>query len=332
MLYSKTQEDVFYQNVAKTRLAANSPLDNRPTYANINSGIANAYLLTNTGEGEELTETLMLSKSLGNLELSANYAHQKAESVGDWTSSTAGSNWQFGYVNKGDIYADVRSTTQFEIKHRWTVNATYNLQTGPLTHGFGLYYAAQAGQPYSLLMNGDPNRDGSQNNDLLYVPGPGNLILCPTTSNGAPTAAGACRTSAGAVQAPLDVNLFYNFLKSVGLNPTSGSILDRNNIRQPYTRRLDFHYQIGLPQVYGARVIIESDILNVLNIFDKENGVQRFVTNATYFPITYSGQDPTTGKPVYREAAANRLTPGTQFSTANLGSRWQGRLGLRVNF
>jgi outer membrane receptor protein involved in Fe transport len=332
VLYSKTQEDVFYQNVAKTRLAANSPLDNRPTYANINSGIANAYLLTNTGEGEELTETLMLSKTLGNLELSANYAHQKAESVGDWTSSTAGSNWQFGYVNKGDIYADVRSTTQFEIKHRWTVNATYNLQTGPLTHGFGLYYAAQAGQPYSLLMNGDPNRDGSQNNDLLYVPGPGNLILCPTTSNGAPTAAGACRTSAGAVQAPLDVNLFYNFLKSVGLNPTSGSILDRNNIRQPYTRRLDFHYQIGLPQVYGARVIIESDILNVLNIFDKENGVQRFVTNATYFPITYSGQDPTTGKPVYREAAANRLTPGTQFSTANLGSRWQGRLGLRVNF
>jgi hypothetical protein len=48
--------------------------------------------------------------------------------------------------------------------------------------------------------------------------------------------------------------------------------------------------------------------------------------------VTYSGQDPTTGLPVYRETAAGRLTPGNQYSTANIGSRWQGRLGLRVNF
>ena len=326
VLYSKTQEDVFYQNVAKTRTGT-SVLDGRPTYANINTGIANAYLLTNTSKGNELTETLQIGKTLGNLELNANYMHQKAKSVGDWTSSTAGSNWQFGYVNKGDIYDDVLSTTQFEIRHRWNLSATYNLQTGSFTHGFGLYYVAQAGQPYSLLMN----RDGSQNNDLLYVPAAGNLILCPSNATAAPAAAGPCRAGTATVT-PLDVNVFYNFLKSVGLDPTSGKILDRNVLHQPYTRRLDFHYQIGLPPVYGARLLIESDILNVLNIFDKDSGVQRFVTNATYFPITYTGQDPTSGKPVYREAAAGRLTPGTQFSTANLFSRWQGRLGLRVSF
>src|SRR5436190_928595 len=225
-----------------------SVLDGRPTYANINTGIANAYLLTNTSKGNELTETLQIGKTLGNLELNANYMHQKAKSVGDWTSSTAGSNWQFGYVNKGDIYDDVLSTTQFEIRHRWNLSATYNLQTGSFTHGFGLYYVAQAGQPYSLLMNGDPNRDGSQNNDLLYVPAAGNLILCPSNATAAPAAAGPCRAGTATVT-PLDVNVFYNFLK-----------------------------------------------------------------------------------PVYREAAAGRLTPGTQFSTANLFSRWQGRLGLRVSF
>jgi hypothetical protein len=49
-------------------------------------------------------------------------------------------------------------------------------------------------------------------------------------------------------------------------------------------------------------------------------------------PVTYSGQDPTSGLPVYREAAAGRLTPGNQFSTGNLASRWQGRLGVRVSF
>ena len=54
-------------------------------------------------------------------------------------------------------------------------------------HGFGLFYVAQAGQPYSLLMGGDPNGDGSGNNDLLYIPT--DLILCPSEpSNAAPNA------------------------------------------------------------------------------------------------------------------------------------------------
>jgi len=330
VMYSKTQQDVFYENVAKKPLGT-SPLDGRPTFQPVATTIGNAYFLTNTNKGNELTETLQLSKNWGALALSGNYAHQKAKSVGDWTSSTASSNWQFGYVNKGDIFSADLSTTQFEIEHRFNISATYSFATGPFSHGLGLFYVAQSGQPYSLLMNGDPNRDGSQNNDLLFVPGANNLILCPSTATSAPTAAGPCRT-ATATQTPLDVTKFYDFLKSVGVDPTSGSILDRNNIRQPWTRRLDFHYEIGLPPLYSARLLVQADVLNVLNIFDKEAGVQRFVVNSTYFPITYSGQDPTSGKPVYREAAANRLTPGNQFSTANLGSRWQGRLGLRVNF
>ena len=38
------------------------------------------------------------------------------------------------------------------------------------------------------------------------------------------------------------------------------------------------------------------------------------------------------GKPIYREAFNGALTPGRQYSTANIASRWQGRLGLRINF
>ena len=108
--------------------------------------------------------------------------------------------------------------------------------------------------------------------------------------------------------------------------------LSRNDLSQPWTRRLDFHYEIGLPPFRTARVLVQADVLNLLNVFDKNSGVERFVVNNTYMPVTYSGQDPTTGKPVYRETASGRLNPGNQFSTANLGSRWQGRLGLRINF
>ena len=357
-LYSQTQEDVFYQNIIKVQTGT-SVLDGRPTYANTGApasfpvlNFGNAYFLTNTNKGHELTETLQLSKSFHNLTLSGNYAHQRAESVGDWTSSTAGSNWQFGYVNKGDIYTPVLSRTQFEIEHRFNLAATYNFATGGLTHALGAYYVAQSGQPYSLLMGGDPNRDGSTNNDLLFVPA-GGIILCRSTSNAAPTAAGPCRTST-ATQAPLDTALYTNFLQSVGLNPASGKILDRNVLRQPWTRRLDLHYGLGLPQFFGARILIEADLLNALNLIDKDYGVERFVSNSTYSSVAFNGIDPTTGKAVYREATTTNctaadvgvlpqctattdrksgtLTVGNQFSTANLGSRWQGRLGLRVNF
>jgi hypothetical protein len=116
------------------------------------------------------------------------------------------------------------------------------------------------------------------------------------------------------------------------MDPNATGNLERNSLRQPWTRRLDLHYGLGLPQFMGARVLIEADILNLLNLFDNESGVQRFVVNNTYMPVTYQGQDPTSGKPVYREAAAGRLTPGNQFATANTASRWQGRLGLRINF
>jgi hypothetical protein len=176
-------------------------------------------------------------------------------------------------------------------------------------------------------MGGDANRDGSSNNDLLYLPGPSNMILCPSNAT-APTATAPC----GSGRNPIDISALTTFLSSVGIDPNATGNLERNSLRQPWTRRLDVHYGLGLPQIAGVRVNVEADILNLLNLFDNESGVQRFVSNNTYMPVTYQGQDPTTGKPVYREAAAGRLTAGNQFSTANTASRWQGRLGLRINF
>lgn len=333
LLLSRTQQDVFYHNVAKVETGI-SPLDGRKTYANRAQGFGNAYLLTNTDEGEEFTQTITLDKRIGSLSLNANYAHQTAESVGDFTSSTAGSQWQFGYTSRnGDLFNPELTTSLFQVEHRFNVSATYNLQTGPIGHSIGLFYVAQAGQPYSLLMGGDVNRDGSGNNDLLFIPT--DLILCPSNAGQAPVAGNPCRGGNAAnptTLTPLDKNLFNAFLESVGLEPGSGEAPERNSLRQPWTRRLDLHYEIGLPELLGTRISVQADILNILNMIDEEYGEQRFVLNSTYMPVTFSGMDPDTGLPVYREAASGRLTPGNQYSTGNLASRWQGRLGLRVTF
>jgi hypothetical protein len=344
VLWSKTQQDVFYHNVAKQE-AGRSALDGRKTYSNRSTAFGNAYLLTNTTEGHEFTQTITLDKRIGNLSLSANYAHQNARSAGDYTSSTAGSQWQFGHVTRtGDIFEPEVTRSVFEIKNRYNLSATYLFNTGSFGHNLGLFYVAQAGQPYSLLMGGDINRDGSSNNDLLYIPS--DLILCRASSTGAPTAAGPCRTSAGVTtNQQIDKVHFANFLSAAGLQAGIGEAPPRNALTAPWTRRLDFHYEIGLPQVLGTRVSLQADILNVLNMIDEDYGVQKFVLNNTFNAVTYVGQDPTTGLPVYRETTSAQqdpndptkfvpgsLRPGAQYSTGNLASRWQGRLGVRISF
>jgi hypothetical protein len=306
-----------------------SPLDGRPTYASVSTKVGDAILLSNTHLGRELTETLQLNKNFRNMTLTAAYAHQSARGAAEGQSSIAYSGWQFNQLTRGDIFHPELGISSFQIKNRFNIGATYNLSTGLFSHSLGLYYNAQAGQPYSLLIGGDPNKDGTGNNDLLFVPanGASGLILCPSSAR-TPTATAPC----GAGISPADAQRFFDFISSTGLDPTKSQILQRNILNQPWDRRLDFHYELGLPQFHVARILISADVLNLINMFDKNSGVARYVSFGTYMPVVYQGMDAATNKPIYRERFTGALNPGRQFSIADTASRWQGRLGVRVNF
>jgi hypothetical protein len=324
LLYSQTQKDVFFYNVNKRQTSTN-PIDGRPRYSNVSTRLGDAILLSNSDDGEDFTQSILLSRTFRNLNFTASYAHQKAESVADPQSSTAGSN--FGnMLTTGDIFNQTLTASAFQVEHRMNASASYNFATGPVTHGLGLFWVAQSGQPYSLTMAGDPNTDFNSNNDLLFIPA--NPIVCPSNAT-APTATAPCGTG----RTPLaNQNAFAEFLQSVGIDPSRTGFTERNELRQPWTRRVDLHYELGLPQLFGAQVQIEADLLNLMNLFDSDAGVQRFVNFQTYQLIAFTGVDPTSGRPVIREAAAGRLTPGNQYSRADIASRWQGRLGVRINF
>jgi len=331
VVYSQTQEDVFYYNITKIPTGAVSPLDGRPLYTNIGRptattpAMADALLLTNTSEGHETTATLQLNKPFANgLTLGGSYAWQDAQSAFDATSSRAISNWQFRHT-AGDIYKQDLSNSAFEVEDRFNVYASYAFHTGPLNHTFGLFYNLQSGRPYSLMIAGDPNTDGYTTNDLLYVP-KGDVILCPSTA-GNPTATAPCGTG----QTAIDASRFYNFLTAAGVDPHSGKILDRYSLNEPWTRQLDFHYELGLP-IRGFETQLQFDITNLLNLFDNDAGVVRFVSNQNYTPVRYRGIDAASGKPIYSENAANALNEGAQLTTASLRSRWQARFGVRINF
>ncbi|MGA7614886.1 MAG: carboxypeptidase regulatory-like domain-containing protein [Thermoanaerobaculia bacterium] len=314
VVYSKNLEDVYYENVNKVQTGT-SPLDGRPTYSNISSQVRDAILLTNTSKGYQTMESLQLNKRFGHgFTLATSYAHQNAKSAFDGTSSRAISNWQYHHT-QGDIFDPKVSRSAFETTHRFNLSASYNVRTGPFDHTIALYYNAQSGRPYSLLFGTDVNKDGYSTNDLLYVPGSADEIILQNAS-----------------RQPIDYSVLADFLKSAGIDPTAGRILNRYESTEPWVRQLDFHYELGLPAFTGVRTSITADVLNLLNMFDKNSGVVRYVSNQNYLPVYYQGIDSATGKPIYRERFNGALDPGAQFSTADVRSRWQARLGLRVTF
>lgn len=330
-VWSKNLEDVYYINQAKVQ-SGTVALDGRPRYVAKSTRISNAHYLTNTDKGEQTVVSLQIHKNFGrSFTISGNYANQDAKSAFDGGSSTASS--QFNFHHTKDMLNPEVSRSQYEIKHRGNLATTWNVQTGFLNHSIGLYYNVQSGRPYSLLFSGDLNGDGSFNNDLLFVPANG-LILCPNTAR-TPTAASPCGLTPGAAPAPigqLDSAKFADFLRSAGLDPDSGRILDRYESFEPWSRQLDLHYDLGLPVMRDLRTNVTFDVLNLLNMFDKDAGKVRSVAFQNYLPVVFQGIDAASGKPIYRENFNGSTTPGRQFSTADLRSRWQARFGVRVTF
>ncbi len=313
-IWSKTQEDVYFQNVNK-KLAGTNSVDGRPTYTRVSTSIVDALYLTNTDKGEEKMWSIQLNRPFARgLTLSASYMNQDAKSAFDTTSSRAISNWRFN-VTKGDIFNPELGRSSWEVKHRFNIAATYAFTTGPLRHNFGLFYNAQSGDPYSLLMSGDPNGDGNSSNDLLHVPKSDSEVILQN-----------------AARQVVPYSTLATFLESVGVNGTAGKILDKNDSFEPWARQMDLHYELGLPIVGSVNTQITFDILNLLNMFDKDSGVVKGVAFQTYTPIFYAGKDTATGKAIYRENFTGALTPGRQFTTADFRSRWNARIGLRVNF
>jgi outer membrane receptor protein involved in Fe transport len=315
VLWSKTVEDVYYHNVNYTP-TGNTAFDGRPTFRRVSTAVSQAILLTNTSEGEQLMESLQLNKNFGRfVTLTAAYTHQDAQSGFDGTSSTALSQWRFHHT-RGDIYEAELSRSAFETEHRFNLAGTLNIETGPLSHSLGLFYNVQTGRPYSLLFATDINGDGQNTNDLLFIPDPNNVII---------------RRNNGSTWTGDPLAQWQKYLSYAGVEGTN-RILDRYELTEPWTRQLDMHYELGLPAVFSVRSMVTADVSNLLALVSDDYGITRFVPNQNYSPVTYSGIDAATNKPIFTERAADTLAEGSQYGVASDRSRWQMRLGVRFTF
>jgi hypothetical protein len=309
-VFTKTLEDVFYYNKNKVETGNVTPWGS-PIYKNSSSQFSDVTYLSNTSRGEQQNLVVQLEKRFPfGLYAMGSYAYMKAKAAFEATSSVAYSNWQF-QTTDGNIYSQQLTRSFFEVPNRFNFVLSQAIKTGPLYHNVGLIYTAQSGQPYSILMLGDANKDGTSNNELLFVPT--NYSDIVWKGAGAPTE----------VQ-------WNNFLSMTGLDKYRGQVMPRNALDAPWIHSLDFHYDVELP-ISVARVQITFDVLNLINLIDNNKGLLRFVSNQTYSALTYSGVDTATGKPIYT-VGANALNEGRQYTISDLRSRYQLKLGGRVSF
>jgi len=188
-------------------------------------------------------------------------------------------------------------------------------------------FSGSSGSPFTLTYLNDLNRDGSSNNDLVYIPRDfADARIVPTAAD---VAAG--RTAQSIYD---DLQSFIQSQPS--LRNHLGEIVPRNAGRTPWNKQLDVRLSQDVP--LGAadgknRLQLTLDVINLAAVFGKTFGRQYFVPNENNynFPmLRVSATDAKTGAPT--GFSFDKVLNNTPYQYDPLNSRYQAQLGARILF
>jgi hypothetical protein len=322
--YSKSLNDMLYKEADLSSQTGTLSSDGRPVYNGINKDGGNftgMYYLTNTSKGYQYNFSIQLQRNVPlGISGNAGYTYQRAFDQNGVLSSQALSQMRYNPIS-GDPNNPLVTTSDFEIRHRIFVSVTYSHQFfEDATTSFSLYYNGQSGQPISYMIYGDINGDGFDGNDLLYIPKNDADIELGTVKNGVYTAASSANYAQ--LESFIENNKY--------LSSHRGQIAGRNASTYPWRNELDLRITQDIPAFSNKHQFqISLDILNVLNLINRNWGYDVSGGYNTVTVLTYKGMDSTTKKPVYSFTAPSNNLPWTY---DNYTSRWTMQLGARYTF
>jgi Carboxypeptidase regulatory-like domain len=311
-LWSKTIDDIKYQNLNFAPLPGVTGVGGRPFFGRQVSTLSDVILLENSGEGYNWNISYEIRRPFTNgFFFAGSYAYGEAKTIMDGTSDQAASNWGNVYV-PGDPNNPPLVRSNFDPGHRINLSAAYDISLGKgYMSTVSVFYSAQSGRPYTLTTNRDVNGDNRGTNDLLYIPG------SPTEL-----------TFAGGTYED-----FIAFIEADEcLSQYIGQIIPRNACRAPWSNWLDTRVNFQLP-FRRVKAEISLDIFNLLNLFNSDKGLfqyESFGQLSVFQPIptTVTPTAPLTG---YNIATLTSPT-FTKYLRDDLRSRWQMQLGARIRF
>ena len=332
-IYTKTLNDIYYKDINLVdpigRLAGP---DQRPVYPatsaarRINNNYTNVYLLDNTSRGYRYNATFQLQKRFASgLNSTVAYTYGVAKEINSGISSTASSNFSFNQVAYDPNNPEL-GYSRNDQRHRIIASTgyTFGYAGGAMATTFTAFYEGLSGQPITYIygQSRDLNNDGNTSNDLLYIPtdvrDPNQIRLVSTDT----------RTVAQ-VQDQLDAYINADPY----LRTHRGQVAERFAARLPWTHEIDIRVAQDFNFMAGGKkntLQITFDIFNLGNLLNKNWGNQYVVSNNAVELLraesTGPNQQPTFSFPA-SFAQNNRA-----YDFSNLGSRWQGQLGVRYSF
>lgn len=298
-LYSRSQDNVFYQNLAltgpDTTAAGATVLDRngRVLYGRLLAAGATPLTkgsrtqvldVTNASGDYTYSLTTQLQKSFSdNFEGSAAYTFMRARDVVSTTSSTQGSNYRYQRSVSGRLDDMTVTRSKYDQPHRIVATGSYRFRT--LTD-VSVIYTGNSGSPYDYVYGttggttGDLNGDGQSQNDLIYVP-------TDARTQSEILFNGYNGTAAEQAAATAMGNAFENFIQDTPcLREARGKLLTRNACRNPWVNQFDISIAQTLSPRRFQNLQARVDIINFGNLLNKNWGKQAFSDqNATCGPI-----------------------------------------------
>ncbi len=314
LIYTDSLEEIDYKDLNITETGETIPFDGRPLFTRVDPDVSGAYFITNTDRGDSTNFALKLEKPYrGGMWGFVSYAYGDSNVVNDGTSSRAVSNFQYNeQLNPNDAIA---SRSDFSVEHRFNASVAYRFNDNsrwPTT--VSAFYNLQSGRPYSYIYGSQNfrsiNQDNYYSNDLLYVPaGPDDVEI----TNG--------------TWAELDA-----FISSEEcLNSNRGGIVKRNDCDAPWIHTLDIHLAQDIP-IKNTHIQVTFDILNFMNLLDRNAGSVSYANFNTLTPISYDGINDA-GKPIYElDRVITDPDNNNKYDFHSLQSRWRMKWGIRWTF
>ncbi|HYQ86339.1 MAG TPA: carboxypeptidase regulatory-like domain-containing protein [Bacteroidota bacterium] len=332
LLYGKDINAIYVRNANLPAPVRYLP-DGRPYYggSGLNPGFfGGIYVIDNTSDGYNYTITGQLRKTFDiGLATSLSYTYLIAKNQMKSTEiafAQWGGNPVMGNPNKPEV-----SYSEFGERQRIVGSATYRHSWSEnLATSIGLFvevaegnrFAGAGGNRYSFVYSGDVNGDGSNGNDLIYIPkNASDIQFDPYTPPGGATVSAAEQAAA-----------FNAFIEQDDyLRTHRGQIAERFGALNPWFSNIDvrvlqditFQFS-GQPHTFELSL----DVLNFANVISSDWGVRSGANAAATSPLELVRFDGA-GAPVfnYKATATKTFTddPG-------LNSRWQMQLGVRYLF
>ena len=312
VLYSDVINGMQWKELNRTPFVTNTnTVDGRgQDRSPLSSDYQSVLLLTNTDKGYSFNATGQLQKQIGTgavpaLGASVSYTFGQVKDINSVTSSQARSNVR-DLTTALDVNDPPLTTSNFEVAHRILATLSYRAEYAKrFGTTFSLIYDGQAGRPYSFTYDGgDPNDDGFDRADLIYVPSNRNEVVMSDEEWAA----------------------FDAFIESnEDLASQRGQIFERNSARAPWLNFFDARIAQSIETITGQNIEITLDIQNVFDLLGSDLGEVKTVGDRFQL-LEIDGYD-AQGRQILSFETPNQIAQVSDFA-----SRWRAQFGVRYTF